>query len=101
MPTASAMEVCYSSLSVEELESRIQAYESKYGMRFSNYARSFSLGSADVDKRADYLDWKCLLLELADRLLSEDARSYNDSNETQGSGDNRRLAAMPEGRPQV
>ena len=95
------MEICYSSLSVEELESRIHAYESKYGMRFSNYVRRFSFVSADHDETADCLDWKYLLLELADRLLLENARSYNDSNETQRSGDNRRLASMPEGRPQV
>ena len=62
------IEICYDSLSIEDIESRIQAYEKKYKMTFSRYMRNFSCDSADPDEMTDYMDWKYLLKERADRI---------------------------------
>ena len=61
-------EICYDSLSLNEIESRLQTYENKYGMTFSRYLRNFSCDSADPDEMTDYMDWKYLVKERTDRI---------------------------------
>lgn len=61
------IEICYDGLSIREINSRIRAYEKKYGMRFSRFLQNFSCASARPDEMTDYMDWECLVDELADR----------------------------------
>jgi len=61
-------EICYEGLSMPEIDSRIGAYEKKYGMPFSRFLESFSCDSATPDEMTDYMDWECLVDERADRL---------------------------------
>ena len=61
-------EIRYDSLPSGEIASRIRGYEKKYGMRFSKYLSSFSCDDATPDEMTDYMDWKQLTLERAERL---------------------------------
>jgi hypothetical protein len=61
-------EIRYDSLSSQDIVSRIRAYEKKYGMRFNKYASAFSCDDASPDEITDYMDWKQLTLERAERL---------------------------------
>ena len=61
-------EICYDTLSVGEIESRIQRYEQKYGMPFAQFFAGFCSDSADPDEMTDYMDWEYLIEERADRL---------------------------------
>ena len=62
------IEICYDVLSIAEINSRIRAYEKKYGMNFSRFLRGFSCDSATPDEMTDQMDWECLVEELADRM---------------------------------
>lgn len=62
------IEICYDALSMPEIDSRIGAYEKKYGMQFSRFLHNFSCDSATPDEMTDYMDWECLIQERADRL---------------------------------
>lgn len=64
------IEICYDALSIREINSRIRAYEKKYGMRFSRFLQNFSCASATPDEMTDQMDWECLIQERADRLQS-------------------------------
>jgi len=61
-------EIRYDALSSQDLASRIRTYEKKYGMRFNKHASGFSCDDASPDEMTDYMDWKQLTLEKADRL---------------------------------
>ena len=61
-------EICYDTLSIEEIESRIQTYEKKYGMPFPQFFADFSSCCASPDEMRDYMDWDCLTEEHAERL---------------------------------
>jgi hypothetical protein len=61
-------EIRYDSLSAQEISSRIRAYEKKYGMRFSKYSSGFSCDDASPDEMTDYMDWKMLNSERAERM---------------------------------
>ena len=60
-------EICYDSLSLAELNSRIRAYEQKHEMPFSHYVRNFRCDEASPDEMTEYMDWKYLMKERADR----------------------------------
>ena len=60
-------EIHYYSLSLQEINSRIRAYEKKYGMRFSRFISTFSCDAASPDEMGDYMDWEILTEERADR----------------------------------
>ena len=62
------IEICYDSLPMKEIESRILAYKRKHGMTFSRFLRNFSCDSAGPDEMTDYMDWKYLLKERSDRV---------------------------------
>ncbi|HYR83655.1 MAG TPA: hypothetical protein VE422_06225 [Terriglobia bacterium] len=61
-------EIWYDSLSSKDIAFRIRAYEKKYGMRFSRYSSTYSCDDASPDETTDYMDWKLLTLERAERL---------------------------------
>ena len=61
-------EIRYDSLSSQEIASRIRVYEKKYGMRFAKFACGFSCDDASPHEMTDYMDWKQLTLERAERL---------------------------------
>lgn len=62
------IEIRYDSLSPQEIVSRIRSYEKKYGMRFNKYSSGFSCDDASPDEMTDYMDWKQLTFERAERL---------------------------------
>ena len=62
------IEICYDALSIREINSRIGAYEKKYGMSFSRFMQNFSCASATPHEMTDQMDWECLVEELADRM---------------------------------
>ena len=68
-------EIRYDSLSSQEVASRIRSYEKKYGMRFNKYSAGFSCDDATPDEMTDYMDWKQLTLERADRLRTVGKKS--------------------------
>ena len=62
------IEICYDSLSMEEIEARIRAYEKKYGMSYSQYLANSPDGCPEIDQVDDDKDWECLKEERAERL---------------------------------
>ena len=62
------IEICYDDLSSDEIESRIQAYEKKYGKSFSEFVAQFCGCCAERMERRDEMDWQCLVDERAARL---------------------------------
>ena len=58
-------EIEYSSLSTRQINQRIRAYESKYGLSFSRYYKNFSCADATPDEMTDVLDWELLVEEKA------------------------------------
>ena len=62
------IEICYDSLSMEEIEARIRAYEKKHGMPYSKYLETFCDHCVDPAEMRDDMDWECLIEERAERL---------------------------------
>ena len=46
----------------------IGAYQKKYGLPFKKFAAAFSSEDAPPDEITDYMDWKLLTLEKAERM---------------------------------
>ena len=63
-------EIVYSDLSMREINSRIRAYERKYGTSFSRYFKTFSCDDASPDEMTDIMDWEYLVEEKAGRIRS-------------------------------
>jgi hypothetical protein len=63
-------EIVYSDLSMRDINSRIRAYERKYGTSFSRYSKAFSCDDALPDEMTDVMDWEYLIAEKASRLRS-------------------------------
>jgi hypothetical protein len=68
-------EIRYDCLSGTEIASRLRAYEKKYGMRFAKYSSVFSCDDAAPEEMSDYMDWKQLTLERAERLKTVGKKS--------------------------
>jgi hypothetical protein len=63
-------EINYSSLDVREITGRIWTYEKRYGGNFEKFLQSYNCDNASPQEITDYMDWKNLVAELADRDLS-------------------------------
>lgn len=62
------IEICYDNLSLEEIESRIQAYEKKYAKPFPEFVAQHCGCCAGRIERRDCIDWECLIAERSERL---------------------------------
>lgn len=60
-------EIVYESLSIEEIEKRIAAYEKKYGMTYARYNKQFSCDDALPWEMGDLMDWENLVQERRSR----------------------------------
>ena len=60
-------EINYSSLTVDEITCRILTYEKRYGANFEKFLQGYSCDNASPQEITDYMDWKNLVVELADR----------------------------------
>ena len=60
-------EIDYSSLAVRQIGSRIRTYEKKYGVNFQKFLQRYNCDTATPQEISDYMDWKNLVAELADR----------------------------------
>ena len=60
-------EINYSSLDVREITGRIRTYENRYGGNFDKFLQNYNCDTASPQKITDYMDWKNLVAELADR----------------------------------
>jgi len=63
-------EINYSSLDMREITGRIKTYEKRYGINFEKFLQSYNCDNASPQEITDYMDWKNLVAELADRDLS-------------------------------
>jgi hypothetical protein len=63
-------EINYSSLDVREITGRIRTYEKRYGSNFEKFLQGYNCDNASPQEITDYMDWKNLIAELADRDLS-------------------------------
>ena len=63
-------EIVYSELSIRDINSRIRAYEQKYGSSFARYFKTFSCDDALPDEMTDIMDWEYLVEEKSTRLRS-------------------------------
>lgn len=60
-------EINYSSLDLREISGRIRTYEKRYGRNFSKFLQWYNCDNASPQEITDYMDWKNLTQELADR----------------------------------
>jgi hypothetical protein len=60
-------EIDYSSLNVREINGRIRTYEKRYGGNFEKFLHVYNCDNASPQEITDYMDWKNLVAELADR----------------------------------
>jgi hypothetical protein len=60
-------EINYSSLDVREITGRIRTYEKRYGGHFEKFLQGYNCDTASPQEITDYMDWKNLVAELADR----------------------------------
>ncbi|MBI4522440.1 MAG: hypothetical protein HY695_01365 [Deltaproteobacteria bacterium] len=64
--TEGEREVDYSSLSLKEIEKRIETYESRFGS-FTKMLKSYDCESSPPEDYLALIDWECLLHELKER----------------------------------
>lgn len=57
----------YSKLSVQEIESRIKAYEKKHAMSYARFDRSYDCDYATREDTRDLMDWENLVEEKKER----------------------------------
>jgi hypothetical protein len=60
-------EIDYSSLPGVEIDSRIRAYEERYGAILRDYSLSFSCDAASPHELNDIMDWERLVEEREER----------------------------------
>ena len=60
-------EICYNTLSLEEIESRIQIYGRKYGS-YSQFLAHYCCCCSDDEETTISMDWECLIDERHERL---------------------------------
>jgi hypothetical protein len=70
-------EIEYSSLSIRQINQRIRAYESKYGLSFPRYYKTFSCADATPDEMTDVIDWELLVEEKALRTKTVNGERVN------------------------
>jgi hypothetical protein len=61
------IEIDYSAMSMNDLEMRIQEYERKYGMPFSQFDREIGSDSGSPYEMQDLMDWDALVQERTSR----------------------------------
>jgi hypothetical protein len=57
-------EICYSKMSLKELQQRVKEYEEKYSMKYEQFIKTLDCGDSSFDELTQAMDWEKSLAEL-------------------------------------